>query len=123
MNKYLPMQLAIYPSNHLVSKNQPISQYTPEIAEQIAEMWKIMEKTDGIGLAAPQVGWNVKLFILGVPGSKKGEVIHRVVWNPEIENGGKRIAMREGCLSFPKIYAGIVRYTETHLTGHTPEGK
>lgn len=121
--KLLPMELVIYPSDRLVSKNQVIKAYSADVAEQVAEMWKVMAKADGIGLAAPQVGWNVRLFILGVPGPNDGEVIHRVVWNPEIENSGDRVSMREGCLSFPKIFADIVRWTRTHLVGQTPEGK
>jgi peptide deformylase len=119
----LPMDLVLYPSNHLVAMNQTIPAYSADVAEQVAKMFKVMEKADGIGLAAPQVGWNVRLFILGVPGPNDGEVVHRVVWNPEIENSGDRIPMREGCLSFPKIFADITRWTRTHLIGHTLEGK
>lgn len=119
----LPMELSIYPSSYLVAKNQPIEKYSDEVKEKVAEMWKVMASADGIGLAAPQVGWNVRLFILGVPGPNDGEVVHRVVWNPQIENSGEKIAMREGCLSFPKIHANIIRWTRTHLVGQTPEGK
>lgn len=118
-----PMELLIYPNDRLVAKNQPISAYTPEVAENVAEMFKIMAAADGIGLAAPQAGWNVRLFILGVPGPKDGEVTHRVVWNPEIETFGDRVSMREGCLSFPKIHGNILRWTRTRLVGHTPEGR
>lgn len=119
----IPKELVLYPSNHLVAKNQPILAYTADVAEHVAEMWKIMAKDDGIGLAAPQIGWSVRLFILGVPGPNDGEVVHRVVWNPEVEHSGDRVPMKEGCLSFPKIFADITRWTRTHLVGQTPEGK
>ncbi len=118
----MPMELVIYPSNHLVAKNQRIEAWTPDIAAQVAEMRKVMDQADGIGIAAPQVGWNVRLFILGVPGPKDGETVHRVVWNPEVETSGDMVPMMEGCLSFPGIRAPIPRWTRARLRGRTPEG-
>jgi len=116
------MELVLYPSNHLVMKNERVDGWTPEVAERVDRMWKVMERTDGIGLAAPQVGWNVRLFILGVPGPNDGDVVHRVVWNPEVETSGDLVPMHEGCLSFPGIRADIPRWTRTRLLGMTREG-
>lgn len=114
------MELVTYPSNYLVAKNRPIDKYTPEIAAQVEQMWKVMHETDGVGLAAPQVGWNVRLFILGVP--QNGEMIHRVIWNPKVETFGEQALMKEGCLSFPGIRAEIKRWTHARVLGQTPEG-
>jgi len=116
------MELITYPSNHLVMKNQRVEGWTPDVAERVAMMWKAMERADGIGLAAPQVGWNVRLFILGVPGPNDGDVVHRVLWNPEVQTSGDLVPMMEGCLSFPGIRANIPRWTRARLVGWTPEG-
>ncbi len=118
----MPMELVVYPSNHLVAKNQKIDAWTPDIAARVAEMRKVMEKSDGIGIAAPQVGWNVQLFILGIPAPNDGEVVTRVVWNPEVETSGDLVPMPEGCLSFPGIRASVPRWTRARLRGRTPEG-
>lgn len=118
----MPMELVLYPSDVLVSKNVPISAYDADVAAQVREMFSVMASLDGAGLAAPQVGWNVKLFILGVPGPKDGEAIQRVVWNPSIQTSGDLVLMEEGCLSFPGIFAKVPRWTRTRLVGQTPEG-
>jgi len=118
----IPMELAVYPSDYLVSKNKKIEKYTPEVAAKVAEMWAVMEATDGVGLAAPQVGWNVQLFIMGIP-DVSGETVRRVVWNPTIETFGDQVPMMEGCLSFPGIRAQIKRWTHARLVGQTVDGQ
>jgi peptide deformylase len=114
------MEIVIYPSDYLVTRNKKIEAYTPEIASFVEEMFRVMEKSDGVGLAAPQVGWNVRLFILGIP--DQGEMVKRVIWNPEIATYGEQIPTPEGCLSFPDIRAEIPRWTRARLVGQTPEG-
>ena len=116
------MELVLYPSDVLVSKNLAVSSYSLDVAAHVREMFEMMASLDGAGLAAPQVGWNVRLFILGVPGPKDGEAVQRVVWNPAIHNSGDLVPMDEGCLSFPGIFAKIPRWTRTRLLGQTPEG-
>jgi peptide deformylase len=118
----LNMEIVKYPSDLLVAKNKPLDKYTPDVASQEVDMQKLMYQTGGVGLAAPQVGWNVRLFTLGVSATGDPEVKYRVVWNPEIETSGELVSMREGCLSFPRIYAQIKRWTRTRLVGQTPEG-
>jgi peptide deformylase len=118
----LNMEIVRYPNDLLVAKNKPLDRYTPDAAAQVVEMLKLMYRTGGVGLAAPQVGWNVRLFTLGVSAVGDPEVKHRVIWNPEIETSGELVPMREGCLSFPRIYAQIKRWTRTRLVGQTPEG-
>ena len=115
------MELAIYPSDYLVSMNKKIEAYTPEVAAKVAEMWPVMESADGVGLAAPQVGWNVQLFIMGIPDSA-GETVRRAVWNPTIKTFGDQVPMMEGCLSFPRSRAEIKRWTHARLTGQTVDG-
>lgn len=115
------MEVLFYPDPRLVEANLPITEYTPEMAERVKEMFDLMYKTDGLGLAAPQVGWNVQLFVLNLtPRDKSGE---RVYWNPKITNLGEQILDIEGCLSFPGISAKIKRYQETVMVAETPEGK
>lgn len=118
----MPMELVLYPSDVLVGKNLPVSDYTPDVAAQVKEMFEVMGRVDGAGLAAPQVGWNVRLFIIGVPGPNDGESLQRVVWNPSVHPFGERVLMVEGCLSFPRIFAPVPRWTHARLTGKTPEG-
>lgn len=114
------MEILLYPDPRLIDANAPITEYTSEMAEKVKEMFDLMYKTDGLGLAAPQVGWNVQLFVLNLtPKDKTGE---RVYWNPKITNSGDQVLDIEGCLSFPNMAAKIKRFEQTEMTAQTPTG-
>ena len=66
-------------------------------SELVKEMTRIMFENNGIGLSAPQVGVNKRLFIMG----NKDNLI--VCINPKILNGEGSIRDTEGCLSFPDL--------------------
>lgn len=115
------LEILWYPDPRLVADNAPIKEYTPEMAERVKLMFELMYRTDGLGLAAPQIGWNVQLFVLNLtPKDKTGEKIY---WNPKITNSGSLVNDVEGCLSFPGINAKIKRYSSTILKADTPNGK
>lgn len=119
--KKIEISILWYPDPRLVATNVPITEYTPQHAEFARVMFEMMYKTDGIGLAAPQIGWNVQLFVLNLtPKDKSGE---RVYWNPKITNLGEQVTDVEGCLSFPGISAKIKRYQTTEMTAMTPNGE
>jgi peptide deformylase len=66
-------------------------------------------RTDGIGLSAPQVGVNVQLMVFN-PAGVKGEGEEIVLVNPVVYKMSKRLLVyEESCLSFPGIYANVVR--------------
>lgn len=70
------------------------------------------DRTDGVGLSAPQVGINVQLMVFN-PVGERGEGEEIVLVNPRISRYSKKIVpFNEGCLSFPGIYADV----EVHLT-------
>ncbi len=85
-----------------------------EIKKLIPKMWETMEKADGVGLAAPQVGISIRLLI--VDGSLLSEELHelkdfkRVMINPVVlEESEETIEFNEGCLSIPDVNASIER--------------
>ena len=116
------MDLVLYPDPRLTAKNGDLMEYTPNVALRMAEMVKKNLQLGGAGLAAPQVGWNVRLFVLSAPAVGDTSVIHRIIWNPTVETSGELVPMREGCLSFPRIWAEIRRWTKVRLLGQTLEG-
>lgn len=68
----------------------------------------MLDRTDGIGLSAPQVGLNVQLMVFN-PAGKPGEGEEIVLVNPKINKySDKLVTFDEGCLSFPGIYADVV---------------
>lgn len=75
----------------------------------INDMFDTMYKSYGVGLAAPQVGKNLRVFIIDVSTYKTP--CKRVFINPEIVKlYGKTWKLKEGCLSFPFFVANIIRY-------------
>lgn len=67
----------------------------------------LFDRTDGIGLSAPQVGMNVQLMVFN-PAGECGEGEEIVLVNPRvIKYSKKTVPFEEGCLSFPGIYADV----------------
>lgn len=65
-------------------------------------------RDDGVGLAAPQVGVNIRLMVFNPSGDRRAVQEQLVLVNPEIiEEGGPRRDFEEGCLSFPKMFANV----------------
>lgn len=116
------MEILKYPDPRLTAKNGPLGTWTPEASTKVGEMYTAMAKIGGVGLAAPQVGWNVRLFIMEISNRKTGEVELTVVFDPVVELIGEERRLVEGCLSFPGITARVVRRDRVRLTGQTPYG-
>ncbi|MBD3244868.1 MAG: peptide deformylase [Candidatus Moranbacteria bacterium] len=104
---YNPDGLKIITKNDptLRQKSKKISDVgDPKIQDTIKNMIKTLKLNNGIGLAAPQIGKLIRLFVI--------ELDYKlyVIINPEIKHISKdRIAMEEGCLSFPGIFYQIIR--------------
>lgn len=74
--------------------------------ELVKSMTKIMFENNGIGLAAPQVGIQKRLFIMG----NSDKLI--VCINPTLISGGETYRDLEGCLSFPNLWLHVNRYKQ-----------
>ena len=77
-------------------------------------MWETMYYSDGVGLAAPQVGLSIRLFLVdGTTGADEEPELKdfkKVFINPEIiETTGEEWVMNEGCLSLPEIREDVTR--------------
>jgi peptide deformylase len=117
-----PLHVLTYPHPLLVAKNRPLAAYGAEEAERVREMFELLYRQGGVGLSAPQVGWNVQLFILNLTGKKELKSQEQIVYNPLLATFGPLVTNREGCLSFPGISAEISRPSLCRIVGRTPEG-
>ncbi|MDG5799791.1 peptide deformylase [Marinilabiliaceae bacterium ANBcel2] len=86
-----------------------------ELPQLIENMWETMYRSDGIGLAAPQVGKSIRLFL--IDGNDLAEDFpelkdfKRVFINARIiERDGEKVTEAEGCLSLPGIREDVTRY-------------
>ncbi|MDR4507247.1 MAG: peptide deformylase [Candidatus Brocadiaceae bacterium] len=114
------MKLAVYPDPILRQKAKPLTEITSEVCRKAEEMMELMHEAQGIGLAAPQAGWSVRLFIIDIRGNMQKE---KVFINPVIITEEGESNKEEGCLSFPGIMGKIVRSQQIRVRAYTLEGK
>ena len=99
--------------------SSPVPCVDDEIKNLLDEMFITLEKSGGIGLAAPQVGKNIRLFIVQLE-----EDAGMVFINPEIiRTSDEQCSMEEGCLSIPKVYEKVVRPKDVTLQYMDINGK
>jgi len=89
----------------LREKAVPVAEVTDEIRALISDMFVTMKESDGIGLAAPQIGKSIRLFVV-----KSDDDVERAFINPQIiATSPETCSYEEGCLSVPKFYEDVVR--------------
>jgi len=88
----------------LLSLNAEVEKITPEIKSFVRDLHYTLDKTDnGVGLAAPQVGLNKRIFVIHYGGCRMTVINPVILWC-----GGKNVE-NEGCLSVPGVITPIVR--------------
>jgi len=102
-----------FPQQVLAQKAQPVPEINDEIRQFIEKMIDIMIANKGIGLAAPQAGIGLRLFIISLDGSRENV---RVYINPTVTPEGELVSYDEGCLSVPGVYTKIKRYERATVT-------
>lgn len=114
--------IAAYGQPILQQKAAPVTPDQEGLAELVQNMFDTMAQAGGIGLAAPQVGVSLRLFITGhQPGAdkfftQKGRYPGKVFINPEIiATGGIFASQLEGCLSLPGMEASVMRPTHIRI--------
>ena len=104
-----------------------ITQDYPELDQFIYNMWETMYKASGVGLAAPQVGVGIRLFVVDASPFAEDEELSqeekeqlsgfkKVFINPELQESGEEWAFNEGCLSIPEVREDIYRQEKIHIT-------
>lgn len=114
----LPMYLYGQPVLRKVAT--PIEKEYPELQTLVANMFETMYKSEGIGLAAPQIGLPIRAIVIDVTvlADDYPELVDskKVLINPQIlEASGKDISIEEGCLSLPGIHENVTRKETIHI--------
>lgn len=114
------MELLWYPHDALRNKCLPLTmeQITSEGFRQVvSRMFLIMYRLGGVGLAAPQVGFNLNLLVGNPDGRANHESSAFVLINPTVTPIENTLStLEEGCLSFPGIYAPITRHDKVNVS-------
>lgn len=99
---------------------EPIGPDYPNLATVLEDMWETMYHADGVGLAAPQVGLPIRLFVVDASIASEDEPdlqgFKKVFINPVVrEISGTPWTMEEGCLSLPEIREDVTRPESVRL--------
>lgn len=116
------MKLPVYLYGHPVLRKQsePIGSDYPDLKQLIGDMYACMYESEGVGLAAPQIGRNIKLIVIDASpmGEDFPECAGRklTLINPELEvlDGPKEVRP-EGCLSLPGLSENVPRTEHIRL--------
>jgi len=131
------MKIRIYGDEILKQKSSSFDKIDSEVLELAQGMLETMRKSEGVGLAAPQVGVSKKIILLDVPMPSPDNPVPMspgehfllskmplALVNPELTFLSDETAMgEEGCLSIPKIYAKVKRHSTVTLKAQMISGE
>lgn len=106
------LEIKIYGDEVLRTKCKPVEQITPELVELARDMLETMYDAPGCGLAAPQVGKNIRLAVIDVTHPEEDNERHPfIMFNPswEEEEDSSPVTSEEGCLSIPDMFCNVTR--------------
>ena len=111
-----------YPDKRLRNRAEPVPAVTPEIVALIEDMKETMYAAPGCGLAAPQIGISLRIFIIDTAGEDEPSAL-RVFINPEIVSREGKAVWEEGCLSFPGVHEEIERAAQVTVRALDERGQ
>lgn len=114
------MEIRCYPAQVLKKRSKPVHEVTGEIVALADEMLECMYASDGIGLAAPQVGRSERIITLDVELDQHDP---RVFLNPFITYREGAIELEEGCLSLPGLRVRVPRSDRVRVVAYTLDGE
>lgn len=106
-----------YPENLLAQVGKPVTKFDEELENLCADMFETMYDAEGVGLAAPQIGLNLRLFVMDCDGIKL------IAANPEIVETSGEQSGQEGCLSVGKVPAVVARPMKAKLKAQNAKGE
>jgi peptide deformylase len=102
------LSIVTYGSKVLRKRAEDVQGVSPALKQLADDMLDAMYGAEGVGLAAPQVGESVRLFVLDVS-REEGQKNPMVFFNPRIVAASGKATAEEGCLSIPEVWAEVTR--------------
>jgi peptide deformylase len=116
--------ILLHPDPRLKKVCDPVPAVSPEIGKLAEDMLETMYHAPGVGLAAPQVGVNARLFVMDCVKEEGEPPRPMVLINPEITwTSDEMNVYEEGCLSIPENYADVTRPARVRLRWTGLDGK
>jgi peptide deformylase len=112
-----------YPDKRLRELAKPVTRFDADLTKLIDDMAETMYAAPGVGLAAPQIGVALRLFLVDVSTGADDPSDLRTFINPEIMENVGETCYEEGCLSFPGIHEEVKRAERIKVRAQDAEGK
>ena len=109
--------MSVWKITVLAQVGKPVEKFDEELEKLCEEMFETMYAAEGVGLAAPQIGLNLRLFVMDCEGIKL------IAANPEIIHREGEQSGQEGCLSVGKVPAIVVRAEKAILRAQDKKGE
>ena len=106
-----------FPAEVLGKLGKPVTEFDKELKDLCGDMFDTMYEAEGVGLAAPQIGLNLRLFVMDCDGIKL------IAANPEVIHTEGEQSGQEGCLSVGKVPAVVVRPQKARLRAQDENGE
>lgn len=121
-------EIKVLPAKVLTTPAKKISLFDAELEQEITHMFEVMQKADGVGLAAPQIGLSKRVLVCEYEPKKddvrKYYVPKTVLINPKITKHSKAVELgEEGCLSVPDTRLLVPRYESVSVIGQDTKGE
>lgn len=116
------LKIVKYPEPVLQQQGEPVTEFNDELRQFVADMFETMYASQGIGLAAQQVGVAKRITVIDLSQGKEPED-KIVLINPEIILREGRQYEEEGCLSFPEIREKVVRAAKVRVRAQDEHGE
>ena len=102
------LQIIRWPDPRLKKKSEPVTAFDEDLRRLAGRMFDLMRECKGVGLAAPQVGRNIRLFVANPTGKPEDD---KVYVNPVLTDAEGDEEAEEGCLSLPDVNVKVTRPT------------
>lgn len=111
-----------YGEPSLREPSKEVHKVSRKISDLVRDLLDTLYAQNGVGLAAPQIGENVRVFVIDV--ATGNEPLNPIVFiNPKIIKKSGAIESNEGCLSFPEAYTNVRRYKNVMIKAINEHGK
>lgn len=117
-----PLRVINYPHPTLRHESKPIKRVDADLVRIIREMFELMYASNGIGLAANQVGLPLRLFVANLS-AEAGKGEEQVFINPVLAKPKGNEEGEEGCLSFPELWGPVVRSKQVTVNAYSLRGE
>lgn len=117
------LDILVYPAPELKRKSLPVEELGEDLESFLDDMTETLRDADGVGLAAPQVGRNIRALVVDVPLPESDEREFYELINPEIVSSLGFQTGEEGCLSVPGFFADVRRKNHVRVSALNRKGK